>query len=107
MVKLKEGERIRYRCHTGHSFSASAFLSGVSESVEETLWQAMRGLEETTMSLWHMGTHMNEAGDSETASLFFKKALQTADRARVVHDSVFEQELISGNLQYQSEVRND
>lgn len=46
LVRLKEENRVRYRCHTGHAFSASALLAGISESVEDKLWQAMRGLEE-------------------------------------------------------------
>lgn len=106
LVRLKEGNRVRYRCHTGHSFSASALLSGITESVEETLWQAMRGLEETTMLLKHLGEHIEETGDSETAGLFFTKAERTAASARVVHDSVFEQETMSGDLRYQQEIND-
>jgi two-component system chemotaxis response regulator CheB len=51
LVSLKEGNRVRYRCHTGHSFTASALLADITETVEDTLWQAMRGLEEITMLL--------------------------------------------------------
>lgn len=100
LVGLKEGNRVRYRCHTGHAFTASAFLAGVSETVEETLWQAMRGLEEITMLLQHIGEHMMDAEDHQTAELFLKKANETAARARVVHDSVFKHERISADLQY-------
>ena len=100
LVSLKEGNRVRYRCHTGHAFTASTLLSGLTESVEETLWQAMRGLEETTMLLQHIGEHIMDAGDHEVAGTFFKKANETAERARIVHDSVFEQDHLSRDLQY-------
>ena len=60
----------------------------------------MRGLEETSMLLQHIGEHVMDAGDHEAAKLFLKKANETAARARVVHDSVFEQERISADLQY-------
>jgi two-component system, chemotaxis family, protein-glutamate methylesterase/glutaminase len=36
----------RYRCHTGHSFTASALLSGQSQKIEETLWTSLRMFEE-------------------------------------------------------------
>ncbi len=100
LVRLQEGKRVRYRCHTGHSFTASALLAGISESVEETLWAAMRGLEETTMLLQHMGEHIMDGGDHEVANRFLRKANETAERARIVHESVFQQERISADLKY-------
>lgn len=100
LVSLKEGDRVRYRCHTGHSFSASVLLAGLAESVEDTLWQAMRGLEETTMLLQHIGEHIMDAGDHQVAELFLKKANATADRARIVHDSVLKQDRLSKDLRY-------
>lgn len=36
----------RYRCHTGHSFTAPALLESQSERIEETLWTALRMFEE-------------------------------------------------------------
>lgn len=103
LVRLKEGRRVRYRCHTGHSYSASALLAGISESVEETLWEAMRGLEETTMLLQHIGEHIMDAGNHDIANLFMKKANETAARARIVHESVFQQERISADLKHKKE----
>lgn len=107
LIRLKEGERMRYRCHTGHSFTTSALLSGISESVEEILWQAMRGLEETTMLLQHIGEHVMDNGDHAAAERFIKKANETAERARTVHDSVFRHELFSGDIQYKKEKQRE
>jgi two-component system chemotaxis response regulator CheB len=36
----------RYRCHTGHSFTAAALLTSQSEKIEETLWTSLRMFEE-------------------------------------------------------------
>jgi two-component system chemotaxis response regulator CheB len=36
----------RYRCHTGHSFTAAALLVSQSERIEETLWISLRMFEE-------------------------------------------------------------
>ena len=36
----------RYRCHTGHSFTAESLVASQSEKIEETLWVSLRMLEE-------------------------------------------------------------
>ncbi len=36
----------RYRCHTGHAFTAAALLDSQSEKIEETLWVSLRMFEE-------------------------------------------------------------
>jgi two-component system chemotaxis response regulator CheB len=36
----------RFRCHTGHSFTATALLTIQSEKIEETLWISLRMFEE-------------------------------------------------------------
>jgi two-component system chemotaxis response regulator CheB len=36
----------RYRCHTGHSFTASSLLASQSEKIEEMLWVSLRMFEE-------------------------------------------------------------
>ncbi len=36
----------RYRCHTGHSFTATTLLVSQSEKIEETLWVSLRMFEE-------------------------------------------------------------
>ncbi len=45
----------RYRCHTGHSFTAAALLTSQSEKIEETLWVSLRMFEERKNLLNNMG----------------------------------------------------
>jgi two-component system chemotaxis response regulator CheB len=104
LVRLEEGKRSRFRCHTGHAFTASALLAGVTEQVEDTLWQAVRGLEECTMLLQDMGEHFANAGQAETARLFFEKAAESEKRARAVHDSLPHHEHLSQDIQYENDV---
>jgi two-component system chemotaxis response regulator CheB len=37
---------VRYRCHTGHSYTAKALLTSQIEKIEETLWVSLRMFEE-------------------------------------------------------------
>jgi two-component system chemotaxis response regulator CheB len=44
--EIDDPDAQRYRCHTGHSFTAPALLTSQSEKIEETLWVSLRMLEE-------------------------------------------------------------
>lgn len=101
LTQLVEGRLIRYRCHTGHAYTVSALLGEVTQSVESLLYQSMRGLEETKMLLRHLSEHFAADDQAAVADLFFRKAEQTGHQARVVHDSILQQEALSGDLQFQ------
>jgi two-component system chemotaxis response regulator CheB len=101
LTKLIEGNLIRFRCHTGHAYTISSLLAEVTQSVESMLYQAMRGLEETNLLLKQMGEHFLESNQPEIAQLFLAKAQQTEKQSRVVHDSIFKHELLSGDMQFQ------
>jgi two-component system chemotaxis response regulator CheB len=42
LARLREGNLLRFRCHTGHAFSGSALLASIGEQLEEKLWDAAR-----------------------------------------------------------------
>lgn len=44
--QIDDGAMLRYRCHTGHAFTAAALLATQSEKIAETLWTALRMFEE-------------------------------------------------------------
>ena len=44
--EMKHGSVLRYRCHLGHAFSADSLLKDMNEAMEETLWIALRMMEE-------------------------------------------------------------
>jgi two-component system chemotaxis response regulator CheB len=44
--ELKEQGLVRYRCHVGHGFSSESLRDGMDEKLEDTLWSALRAIEE-------------------------------------------------------------
>ncbi len=64
----------RYRCHTGHSFTASALLASQSEKIEETLWVSLRMLEERKNLL---DTMMQTEKASRTKASYQERARDT------------------------------
>lgn len=58
----------RYRCHTGHSFTAAALLTSQSEKIEETLWTSLRMFEERKNLLNNMAqTQIRQKGKDSYA----------------------------------------
>jgi two-component system chemotaxis response regulator CheB len=98
LVSIGEGKMIRFRCHTGHAYTTSTLLAGVTVQVEEKLWEAMQGMEATDMLLRQIAAHYRSTGNEKDAGLFSQKADEMAKRARVIHDSVFKQELMSEDI---------
>ena len=58
--RMKEGSQERYRCHLGHAFNAESMLLRNRESLEETLWVALRTLEERRYVLVTLAQEMSE-----------------------------------------------
>ena len=58
LLQLREGGRIRFRCHTGHAYSLDSLVAGVGEAIEESLWNAIRALEEADMLMRSMAEHV-------------------------------------------------
>jgi two-component system chemotaxis response regulator CheB len=45
--EIKEGELVRYQCHVGHGFNSDSLREGMNGKLEETLWSAVRAIEES------------------------------------------------------------
>jgi two-component system chemotaxis response regulator CheB len=95
LMSLQEGGHLRFRCHTGHAFSADSLLAAVTESIEENLWSAVRNIQESVILLNHMGDHFAEINQPKMAAAYFKKAMEAKARAGLVRDTVWQHEQLS------------
>jgi two-component system chemotaxis response regulator CheB len=77
LAALHEEGRVRYRCHTGHAFSTDSLLAAISENIEKSLWNTMRGVEENINLLNHIGDHYAEINQPAKAAMYFKKAVDS------------------------------
>jgi two-component system chemotaxis response regulator CheB len=59
---------VRYRCHTGHVYNASELLIRQSEGLENTLWTALRMMEERKKLLDKMAREENSKGWKSSAA---------------------------------------
>ena len=92
---ISDGDIIRYRCHTGHAHSADSLLATITEKIENTLWSAIRGVEESISLLNDLGDHHAEKNQPKLAAMYFKKAQEAAVRADMVRQTVFNHEQLT------------
>lgn len=96
LLQLEENGRARFRCHTGHAFSADSLLAEITGSVESSLWGAIRAIDESVMLLRHMAEHIREAGNgADVAEQFLEKARDAERRSVLVRHAVFDHENLS------------
>jgi two-component system chemotaxis response regulator CheB len=92
---IKEGQRIRYRCHTGHAFSADSLLAIITENIEHSMWDCIRAMEESILLLNHMGDHFAEVNQPSLAAQYFKKANECMERSKLIRKAVLSHEQLS------------
>ncbi|HTV03354.1 MAG TPA: chemotaxis protein CheB [Luteitalea sp.] len=84
LLRLKSEGPLRFRCHTGHAFTAESLLAALREETDETLWNAVRSLQEGALLMEQMAGHA-AATDQGRASEFeaaARDARQRADHVR-------------------------
>jgi len=94
---LREGDMTRFRCHTGHAFTSDSLLASVTENIEDSLWSAIRGVDESIILLNHMGDHFAEANQPKLAAVFFRKAKEAQTRNELIRTVVMSHEQLSAD----------
>lgn len=95
LSRLHNDNIVRYRCHTGHAYSANALLTSITEKIEEGLYSALRGMEESVMLLNHLGDHFAEANEPKLAATYFRKANEADARSAIVRKIAINHEQLS------------
>ena len=105
---ITDGDLVRYRCHTGHAYSADSLLTTLTENVEDTLWSAIRGLEESIILLNNLGDHYADKNQPKLAAMCFQKVQEAETRAEIVRQTVFNHEhLTTTSLRKQAEAAGE
>jgi len=97
LLQLQEGGRERFRCHTGHAFSVDGLLASLTQAVEESLWSAIRNVEESVLLMRHLAHHLEET-DPKSSKEFLKKADEAQKRSEQVRKAVVHHEELNMEL---------
>ena len=60
--QMKDEDVLRFRCHVGHSFGAGTLMDSQHEKLEETLWAAVRAMEENAVLARKVGSRLRAGG---------------------------------------------
>jgi two-component system chemotaxis response regulator CheB len=86
LLRMMDGPQVRYRCHTGHAFTALSLEEELRENVEDVTWGAVRALQEHAMLLSGMA---EEPGVTrEESGTYREQADDARRRAALVRDSL-------------------
>lgn len=95
LSKIMDGDLSRFRCHTGHAYSADTLMASVTEKIEDSLYSAVRGMDESVLLLNHIGDHYAEANQPKLAAVYFRKAKEAEGRSNLVRKAVHSHEQLS------------
>ena len=108
LVRLQNDNIIRYRCHTGHAYSVDTLMEAITEKIENSLYSAIRGMDESYLLLNHLGDHLAESNQPKLAAVYFKKAKEAKEKSELVRKAVFQnEELTKEKLSQEAESENE
>ena len=90
--ELRDGQLIRFRCRTGHAYSAETLLAEQSEVLETALWNAFRALEERAALSRRMHQGARDRNQTRSAVRFQEQADEAQQNATVIREL-----LLNGN----------
>ena len=82
--EVRNGDLVRFRCHVGHSYTADSLMVSQSESLENSLWAAMRALQERRKLCEGMLRRANENKWHHTAREMQAKVDEASKHAEVL-----------------------
>jgi two-component system chemotaxis response regulator CheB len=97
LSRLHDENIMRYRCHTGHAYSVDTLMAALTERIEDYLYNAIRGIDESIFLLNHLGDQHAEANEPRLAALYFKKAKQAAERSDLVRKAALSHEQLNNH----------
>ncbi|MGN6563543.1 MAG: chemotaxis protein CheB [Thermomicrobiales bacterium] len=82
--EIREGELVRFRCRTGHAFSADSMLEGQDVALEEALWYAYNTLLESALTADRLARDSTARGRTYVATRFTERAREARRRAAII-----------------------
>jgi two-component system, chemotaxis family, protein-glutamate methylesterase/glutaminase len=93
LLRLRGERPMRFRCHTGHGFTADSLLAELNDATDDAIWNAVRSIQEGAMLLSHLADHY-EPIDATVAESYRSKVKTALERADVIRHATSEDEPI-------------
>jgi len=97
LVQIEAGRFVRFRCHTGHTYSLRSLLTDVNDAIDVSLWSTIRAIEERILILEQLATIADEKGQHERALHLHAKAALAEQRCQPLRDLVLDTEFFAAD----------
>jgi two-component system chemotaxis response regulator CheB len=84
LLRIKDAPPARFRCHTGHSYTALSLLAAVHEQIEASLWTSIRSLEEGRLLLCTLADHFTTTHSPSEAATLTARADENREQAEIL-----------------------
>jgi two-component system chemotaxis response regulator CheB len=84
--EMQDGDLPRFRCRTGHAYSAESMMAEHNESMEAALWAAVRALEESVTLSRRLAERAHRFNHSIVEKKFADKAEETERDANLIRN---------------------
>jgi two-component system chemotaxis response regulator CheB len=84
MVEIREGDHIRFRCHSGHAFTLETMRLAQSEAWERTLYAAMRAQQEQAMLARRLAAEAQASGRRRLSNDLERRARDYEEGAEMI-----------------------
>lgn len=85
-----ENELVHFRCRTGHAYAPESLLAEQFDSLEATLWAAVRALEENAALARRMERWMHGRGNKAGENRYDRRAKEAEKHAAVLREVLME-----------------
>jgi two-component system chemotaxis response regulator CheB len=92
--EIKDGPMLRYRCHTGHAFTAEAMLEAQAEEAEQILWSLLRAHQQRAEFARRMARKEEDANRNELAAQLKERADEYQADADLVEKIIRDRRLL-------------
>ena len=90
LLQLHNQAPLRFRCHTGHAFTADALVAQASEMIEENLWNVVRAVDENLLLLRQIADQLRAAGNLAAAERLLDQARAVEQQTQIVRQVAME-----------------
>jgi two-component system chemotaxis response regulator CheB len=91
--EIKEEGLTRFRCHTGHTYTAADLMFRQQEELERTIWIALRILEERRMLLEKISDEEDDKGWTRMAAVKKQRAKEMEEHIERLKSFLFDSKL--------------
>lgn len=84
--EIEDSNVLRFRCHTGHAFTAEDLVASQDEGIEKALYAALRALEESGRLAATVASRAHENDRAQVEAIYAAKAQEAERSAGVIRE---------------------